>query len=333
MQRLDGDRARQQRVVARRTPCPGRLCRAGASVHSGRCGRQRGHASASVAVVGRPACRCRPPRHRRSASTTARRRSWRRCRRGGRSRHGLSHVGACSLSAGRRRHGSNTARAGFQRANALFPARAAACESLHARPRRVPATRRSTARAQALARPPRSCGHRAGERQAQVALARRARPKSRPGVSATWARRIRSKQKSQLLARVRASIGLGVERAVGHHRHRQAERFERRHDEVAPARGTRRGGARIRPATRARSRPAPRAARPSRRRCRGSAPASRPPARALGGTTSQPRRQPVMLKYLEKLLIDDDVVAVQRQRAVAEALVVAQAEVDLVDDA
>ena len=77
--------------------------------------------------------------------------------------------------------------------------------------------------------------HRAGVRQAHDSARCRGCPKSRPGVIATWARRIMSKQKSQLLGAMRRAVGPGVEGAVGHHRHAQAERVR------APARGSRAG--------------------------------------------------------------------------------------------
>ena len=51
---------------------------------------------------------------------------------------------------------------------------------------------------------------------------------------------------------------------------------------------------------------------------------------SASGTTSQPRRQPVMLKYLLKLLMLMTWSSM-RQRAVAEGFVVRQAQVDLVD--
>ncbi len=49
------------------------------------------------------------------------------------------------------------------------------------------------------------------------------------------------------------------------------------------------------------------------------------------GTTIQPKRQPVMLKYLLKLLMLM-MSSLDGQRAVAEGLFVGQAQVDLVDD-
>ena len=125
-----------------------------------------------------------------------------------------------------------------------------------------------------------------------------------------------------------ADIDVEIEGAVGGHDRARARPWAAR---PAAARGSRRRRACWPPAPRCRRRrrwprPGPRSAA----RCRGSGPAARSAAPAPRGTTSQPTRQPVIEKYLEKLLTTIALGAVGQRRLLGQA--VGEAVVDLVGD-
>ena len=96
-------------------------------------------------------------------------------------------------------------------------------------------------------------------------------------------------------------IGVNVERTVRHDRHFKTERTQRRYDEIPPAPEFQAS----RFVNRKRSRLKTRQCRMLRERRRADEEVLREffsiVATIAGGTTSQPSRQPVMLKYFEKL--------------------------------